>query len=771
MDGSTTTPARLADFGRPGMTAPTSSRIRAVKRTSTTSTTKSGQTSSSSSRNAGPHGNDRGYSVPVDLTSDLMEDQDGQDVNMLHSQQGFKPTTSSMGYSELHLGPATTTSVVTTTTTTTVHFAPILVPRSKPIRPAQSSFSRPDQLPTGPAAVAALLRQDHDDALKLDSKLYPLSQAPFPGGLKRFRLELGDLDATFFEDGRQAAMEAAEASNGQGIESGHEDDGEEYDEESSYKFVGQKQVDKGKGRAVGADADLAFARGPLQQRRLSRRSVRTVQQQHTRPHQQTPQQPRRSSSSEEEEQMSADDGPGQQDTPGGSPGPPRKRPRSGSAQRRASNASDVTHAAALTTGATLFSAGNLGLTSNVTAAALPSPTNSPPSPVPTFAGDDEKQDSDQSVLSPDQHQFDLGSGTALSGLLSLPDFVNTFDQLSPALQSYFIYTFLKRSPIPVLQTINSIVTPALRRDFLTDLPPELGLHIFSFLDAQTLCCASQVSRSWRRLADGEWRVWEQRLIEDGLWIGDGSEEQEAREIMTGSKENLFLKRWRAGVWDQPVSHPLSNHLPKPHPDNGGHACSPVRAGRDELKMTWSCSMHTRRQLLLRHGALHSPSSSPPLRPLEKHRLRCLCHIRLTRTRRCIEDVTRLDEIGEKSSRSAQRSRAMPTTSSRVCSSTKTRSCLLRTTTLSTSLTHRRARPKQGCKAMMEACGLCSTLATCSCRGRRIGLCACGILIEHDVPIHLSATRRRSDAFKSSNPKTSTQTRMVIQFGNHLIRSS
>lgn len=264
--------------------------------------------------------------------------------------------------------------------------------------------------------------------------------------------------------------------------------------------------------------------------------------------------------SDDDDHMSADDGP---DTMGGSPGPPRKRPRSesvhltlttpGADRRRASIPSDVTSTAGPSATFTNPNAA-LGMTSNVNAATLPSPKNSPPSPVPTFAGDDEKQEPEFGAApGVPPYQFDMGSGIALSGLLSLPDFVNQFDQLTPALQSYFIYTFLKRSPIPVLQTINGIVTPALRRDFMADLPPELGLHVFSFLDAQALCCASQVSRSWRRLADGEWRVWEQRLMEDGLWIGDGSEEQEAREILTGSKENLFLKRWRAGVWDQPVS--------------------------------------------------------------------------------------------------------------------------------------------------------------------------------------------------------------------------
>ena len=194
---------------------------------------------------------------------------------------------------------------------------------------------------------------------------------------------------------------------------------------------------------------------------------------------------------------------------------------------------------------------------------LPSPNLSPPSPVASIVAmdDDEVEpvatindsaiDIDQEAPPTLEQNYDFGSGQALSGLLSLPDFVNTFDQLTPALQSYFIFTFLKRSPIPVLQTLNNIIAPSLRRDFLTDLPPELGVHILGYLDARALCRATRVCARWRRLVDGEWRVWKERLTGDELWIGDGTEAREAREITEGSKENVFLKRWNAGVWDEP----------------------------------------------------------------------------------------------------------------------------------------------------------------------------------------------------------------------------
>lgn len=145
--------------------------------------------------------------------------------------------------------------------------------------------------------------------------------------------------------------------------------------------------------------------------------------------------------------------------------------------------------------------------------------------------------------------WSLDSGHTLTSLLSLPDFVATFDQLPAALQSYCIFSLLQRSPIPVLQTLNNIIAPALRRDFLADLPPELSIHILGFLDLVALCRASSVCKGWRGLVDGEWRVWQERLVGDGLWIGDGSETAQVNGYMPVTRESRFWTRWKAGVWD------------------------------------------------------------------------------------------------------------------------------------------------------------------------------------------------------------------------------
>ncbi|CEQ40005.1 SPOSA6832_01593 [Sporobolomyces salmonicolor] len=478
------------------------------------------------------------------------------------------PSTSSLDYAELHLAPARTTSVVTTTTTVTTHFAPIRIPKSRAVRPARSSFSAPSGSPALPPPTpqssfvhfmeaeeaarsgSSSTGSSSSSALRLDPKVYPLSQTAWPGSLKRFRVELGGMAGTFFESAaevpdelrnggdREEAPEAGEGGRGKG--KGKERMSDDIHHEPSIPHLSRAE------------------RGPLQQRRQSRRGRTGGAGQGA------------NFTDEDEEEDVVDElvtsHRAQQRL---SPGPPRKRPRAQStsldhAARRTSVESDSLALAATLAARRSSQSNAYSFTPGTTAATLPSPNQSPPSPVPTFGGEDSQELKDDDLLEEtprhsraasasallQQQAFDFGQGPALSGLLSLPSFVDTFDQLSPSLQSYLIFTLLRRSSIPVLQTINNIIAPSLRRDFLTDLPPELSVQILGYLDAQTLCRASLVCKGWRRLVDGEWRIWKQKMEHDGLWIGDGSEEREAREIATGLKENLFLKRWKAGVWDE-----------------------------------------------------------------------------------------------------------------------------------------------------------------------------------------------------------------------------
>ncbi|BGP46258.1 SCF ubiquitin ligase complex subunit cdc4 [Rhodotorula kratochvilovae] len=478
-------------------------------------------------------------------------------------------------YALLHLGPATTTTTVTTTTHTTTHFAPLRIPKSRPLRPVYSSFSGPagDAAPrydpplTPKTSLRRLFENEaaapggaaRGSALPLDPRMYPLSQAEWPGSMRQFRMALGGMHATFVED----AADVPEGQRRQGVALGA----------AEAKGKGKEPALPTPSRVEEDDEDVSpfgtsaarDGRGPLHQRRLSRRA--------------------RAHGGGQVLEWMDEEVDGEVAATGErrqvSPGPPRKRPRADSTAADALRASaDVDmgamHAAAVAgrraSQALLnpFAAPVPASVNPVMAATLPSPNQSPPSPVPTAGGyDSQGFDGDELIgeaVGEDEVQtFDFGSGAALSSLLSLPDFIKTFDDLPPALQSYTIFQLLRRAPLPVLQTLNQVIEPSLRRDFLSDLPPELGATILGFLDAQTLCRATLVCRAWKRLVDGDAlpRVWKDKLQADGMWVGDGSDEREALEIARGYSEDLFTKRWIAGVWDEQDSSKVKVEVSEP----------------------------------------------------------------------------------------------------------------------------------------------------------------------------------------------------------------
>ncbi|KAI9019497.1 quinon protein alcohol dehydrogenase-like superfamily [Phycomyces nitens] len=57
--------------------------------------------------------------------------------------------------------------------------------------------------------------------------------------------------------------------------------------------------------------------------------------------------------------------------------------------------------------------------------------------------------------------------------------------------------------MPQLSFLFDAIKPLLRIDFISILPREVSLHVFSYLDATSLCNAAQVSQTWRSLADDD----------------------------------------------------------------------------------------------------------------------------------------------------------------------------------------------------------------------------------------------------------------------------
>ncbi|RCH87218.1 hypothetical protein CU098_009182, partial [Rhizopus stolonifer] len=57
--------------------------------------------------------------------------------------------------------------------------------------------------------------------------------------------------------------------------------------------------------------------------------------------------------------------------------------------------------------------------------------------------------------------------------------------------------------MPQLSFLHNVTKPLLRIDFVSILPREVSMTIFSHLDAKTLCHAAQVSQTWKSLADDD----------------------------------------------------------------------------------------------------------------------------------------------------------------------------------------------------------------------------------------------------------------------------
>ncbi|KAJ6531583.1 WD40 repeat-like protein [Mycena vulgaris] len=132
---------------------------------------------------------------------------------------------------------------------------------------------------------------------------------------------------------------------------------------------------------------------------------------------------------------------------------------------------------------------------------------------------------------------------ALTTLLTLPSLLSHFNALPPALQSHFLLTLLRHSPLPVLRTLHSVLTPTLARDFLTLLPPELASHILSFLPFPALARASRVSKSWRALIDADPLVWTSLLKSSGMHWGSEDAFLRAHRRLPYPHKSLFQSRY------------------------------------------------------------------------------------------------------------------------------------------------------------------------------------------------------------------------------------
>lgn len=185
---------------------------------------------------------------------------------------------------------------------------------------------------------------------------------------------------------------------------------------------------------------------------------------------------------------------------------------------------------------------------------------------------------DQSIIpSPMQSPTDghapaqpsFGSGQEMAALFSLPAIVNHFDQLPDKVQQHVLMHLFRRSRMATIQRVSSFAATALKRDFISLLPQEIAVQVLCKVDVVSLASAARVSRTWRKLVDGERSVWRTRLIEDGLWCGHGVEEEEERDILRRyevlDREARRRHKSKAGTPadDEPMAAPIGDH-PTPY---------------------------------------------------------------------------------------------------------------------------------------------------------------------------------------------------------------
>ncbi|KAF7189453.1 Cell division control protein 4 [Pseudocercospora fuligena] len=135
-------------------------------------------------------------------------------------------------------------------------------------------------------------------------------------------------------------------------------------------------------------------------------------------------------------------------------------------------------------------------------------------------------------------------------IMDIPTMVDAFDSMPEAMQTYLMYQFLRRCAKPTLQMVANVVNPALKCDPFNILPPELGLNITRFLDAQSMCRAAQVSKRWRKLINSDEKAWKDLLERDGFVLPDG-------EIARAVREGWGWQHPGDDGYEQDLSRPLS----------------------------------------------------------------------------------------------------------------------------------------------------------------------------------------------------------------------
>lgn len=117
------------------------------------------------------------------------------------------------------------------------------------------------------------------------------------------------------------------------------------------------------------------------------------------------------------------------------------------------------------------------------------------------------------------------SRSSAPSVLETRSMLETFDSMPNDMKTFMMYQFLRRCTKKTLHIIADVVNPALKCDFIGQLPPELSLQILSFFDYKDLCRSAQVSRRWREIIDMNESGWKDLFDRDGYVLPSGELEK------------------------------------------------------------------------------------------------------------------------------------------------------------------------------------------------------------------------------------------------------
>ncbi|KAH6886225.1 WD40-repeat-containing domain protein [Thelonectria olida] len=114
-----------------------------------------------------------------------------------------------------------------------------------------------------------------------------------------------------------------------------------------------------------------------------------------------------------------------------------------------------------------------------------------------------------------------GSADSQPFVVDTQTLLEAFDSMKTEMKTFMMYQFLRRCPRPTLRVVADAVNPALKCDFLQQLPLELSYHALSYLDHRDLCRAARVSKHWRNIVDRNETGWKELFDRDGYTLPPG----------------------------------------------------------------------------------------------------------------------------------------------------------------------------------------------------------------------------------------------------------